>query len=101
MYFTVQAMRFITEHYQTVTLRTIAEQFHYNPSYLSALIKQTTGKNFKQLLTEYRLNRALVELKSEGKTVERVAVDCGYRDLSTFYRAFAKRFGCTPREFIS
>lgn len=90
-------MRYITEHYADISLTSTAAHFGYHSAYLSSLIKKETGKSFKQPLTEYRLNRAIVALQDGDKTVEQIAFDSGYRELSTFYKAFTKRFGCPPR----
>jgi AraC-like DNA-binding protein len=38
-------------------------------------------------------------LINEGETMESVATKCGFTDYSTFYKAFKKEYGISPREF--
>lgn len=90
-------LRFITENYQDVTLQDVARHFGYNPAYLSHKIRQFSGRTYSQLLTDYRLNRAGILIREKRLSVEEVALDCGYRDVSAFYKAFVKKYHCSPR----
>ena len=45
-------LRYIQSHYDTVTLPRLSEIFHYSAPDLSKIIKENTGKNFKQLINE-------------------------------------------------
>lgn len=96
-----QILSYITEHYQDITLTDAAEKFGYNPAYLSRRIREYSGRTFKQLLTDYRLNMSLLMLSEGQKTVDEIAWDCGYQDLSTFYKAFKARYHCAPKEMLT
>ena len=37
----------------------------------------------------------------EYDSVASIAFDCGFRDLSTFYRLFKGRYGCAPNAWRS
>lgn len=61
-----------------------------------------SGTSFSKLLKDFRLNQAL-DLVTEGANqvqkgmrFEEVAFRTGFTDLSTFYRAFKRKFGKTP-----
>ena len=41
-------LQYIQHNYQTLTLASLAEFFHYSEPHLSTLIKQNTGKNFEK-----------------------------------------------------
>lgn len=55
------------------------------------------GESPHRYLTAVRLDRAAELLRSTPRSVLEIALDCGFGDPSRFARAFAKRFGATPR----
>ncbi len=58
-----------------------------------------TGESFSQALAARRLDAAYIALRAaprHDETIADIAFRCGYADLSTFYRRFAKRYGVTP-----
>lgn len=93
-----EILDYLTLHFRTADLSQTAEHFHYHPAYLSARIRKQTGRSFKELITDYRLNQALLLLQDPEVTVEQAAFECGYRELSTFYKAFRRKFGRAPRK---
>ena len=85
---------------EKVTVADLAEQFGYNPTYLTALIKKYTGFTITELLSYYRINVAKGILSSDASTsVRRVALLCGYSDEKYFMRVFRKVAGMTPKEY--
>ncbi|MBQ7336631.1 MAG: AraC family transcriptional regulator [Clostridia bacterium] len=56
------------------------------------------GKSPVRYLTELRLHEAQKQLIAGGKTVEAVALDCGFHDVKYFSRVVKRYFGCTPSE---
>lgn len=62
---------------------------------------QGDGRTFSDVLTARRLalvHARLTAPSSAGRSIADIAFSCGFNDLSTFYRAFRNRFGCTPLE---
>lgn len=59
-----------------------------------AALQATPGR----VLIELRLDRARARLASDSTqaAIARIAFDCGFNDLSYFYRAFRRRYGQTP-----
>jgi AraC-like DNA-binding protein len=60
---------------------------------------QRAGTTFSDELREARLVRADAMLGSTAhlaRSIAAIAFECGFTDLSTFYRAFRARFGMTP-----
>lgn len=75
-----------------------AHKYYMNPSYLSRLFKQVTGKNFSKYLIELRMQKARELLKNEDIKVSEIASYVGYNDLSNFIQTFKKYYGVTPNQ---
>ena len=58
-----------------------------------------TGQRFTAFLNEYRLNAAAEALRTTEDTVLSISEQCGFDNLSYFYRAFKTRYLMTPREY--
>ena len=54
------------------------------------------GTSFSRMVEDVRMERALGLLHGGGHRIQDVAEACGYADLSSFHRAFRRRFGRTP-----
>ena len=56
---------------------------------------------FSDYLRDRRLELAAQQLRERGDemSVEEIALACGFREPSTFYRAFRSRYGMTPGDF--
>jgi AraC-like DNA-binding protein len=79
-------------------VETMAAELAVTPRYIQRVLEET-GTTFSDHLIEQRLGRArrlLTDRKSQHLKVATIAFDCGYSDLSTFNRAFRRRFGETP-----
>lgn len=94
------ALRYITAHPETVTLGELANHLAYNATYISALLKNETGKTFSELVLEKRMERAVFLLKGTTLSIEEIAAMLGYGNQSNFYKAFKKYYGVTPRNLI-
>ena len=84
---------------EDVTLSTLAETAHYNPSYLSRFYKQHTGKNLMGRLNEVRIDHAKRLLADTGMKSGEIAEQCGFCSTKYFNQAFKKATGQTPGEF--
>lgn len=90
----------IHSHYSDeLTLSALAEQFCYSPSYLSELIKNTTGQTFVRFLHDLRIRHACGLLASTDMSVSEIALEVGYGSYKTFARMFRETKGVTPREY--
>lgn len=61
--------------------------------------KQKTGKSFTKYLNETRVDRACSLLLENKLTISQLAFDCGFNNISNFYRQFGKITGKTPAEY--
>lgn len=82
---------------EELSLPVVAGELFLAPGYLSRIFKRETGKNFKEYLTEIRMDQARHLLEGGSLSVGEVARRVGYQDASYFTRVYKKQFGDTPR----
>ena len=90
---------YIRQNCSDVTLNFCAETFHFNPQYLSSLLKKHTGKSFSSLLTEARMERASILLLESSISIQELGSLLGYSDSAYFMKVFKKHFGPTPSSY--
>jgi AraC family L-rhamnose operon regulatory protein RhaS len=61
------------------------------------LFRQATGSSWSDYLTRLRIDYACQLLRAGARSIIATAFECGYEDLSSFYRAFKRRTGFPPR----
>lgn len=91
---------FIENNY-SIKIKTdeLASKLFFNKNYISKLFKQSTGLSIHVFLREIRLKEACRLLKTTQRTITDIASDCGFSDMKTFYSAFKKYKGCTPKQY--
>lgn len=92
-------LNFIQNHYQDVTLESMAAQFHLSEPYISKYIKDKSGKTFGEQVAHIRMKRAKTLLKNGNMTVENIAYAVGYQNVEHFNRTFKKAFQMTPLQY--
>lgn len=82
-----------------LSLHAIAQQFHFNPSYLSSLFKRQTGRGLKEYMIQRRIERAKGLLTDSDLKVQQIASRCGYEDDSYFVQLFKRQTGLSPSQY--
>ena len=91
---------FIRENYkEDIGRNEIGAYFCFTPEYLAKIYKKKTGKNLKDYINEYRIEKAKELLCGEGVRVSDVAAEVGLSNFSYFSTLFKKYTGMTPNEF--
>ena len=89
--------RYIGENaLQHVDVKDVAKQAGLHPNYAMTLFKRTMGMTIKQAVIRHRLDTARSMLIATDSAVSRIAFDCGFGSLSSFYEAFERRFRASP-----
>ena len=89
----------IDDHCASITLEELAKAFHFNPGYLSRIIKTNTGQTFTQVLQTIRMKKAAMLLQSGDTPIQDIAYLVGYHNLTHFYRLFRRSYGISPAEY--
>lgn len=80
-------------------LDSAAETMGMSRRYFSQLFRQHTGKSWLRYLRARRLEHAQWLLANTDRMVITVAFECGFEELSTFYRAFRSATGQSPQSW--
>ena len=91
-------LSYIASNSNNVSLEILADHFGYHPNYISKLIHEKTGKSFKQLLIQEKMERANILLNNTNMSIDSISFMLGYNDTSSFYKAYKNYFNKTPRK---
>ena len=80
-----------------LSLGGLAEQFYLSKTHLNRIFKQSTGSTVWDYILVKRLFLAR-ELIHAGEQPTKVYMQCGFKDYTTFYRAYRQKFGLSPRK---
>ena len=95
-----QAKGYIQKNYnQAISLESLAEELALNQSYVSSLFKEGTGINFKQYLTDVRIDNAKRLLRETNKNLSEIAYEVGYKNAFYFAQTFLTHEGIRPQEY--
>lgn len=90
---------YIYQHYaEKITLEDLAEMEHLSTFYLSHIIKNCTGMNFRELLCFARVEWSEIQLLDSTKKISQVARDVGFSTTAYYEKYFRKWFGHSPQE---
>lgn len=84
-------------------LQMLADMVQSNTNYVSRVINNSYNKNFKTLLNERRIREVCHKLSDTenyvGYTMQVIYEEVGYKNASSFIRAFKKVYNMTPSEY--
>ena len=88
---------YINEHYsEKLTLDEIADEFYITKYHLARIFKEATGHTVNEYIRLKRIRN--VEELSNDATLSEAATKSGYKDYSSFYRAYIKANGTPPKK---
>lgn len=85
------------------SLQQLAEKTESNSRYVSQVINECYGCNFKALLNDRRVKEACRRMSDKehygNLTIDAIATSVGFRSRSNFLNVFKKIIGLSPSEF--
>jgi AraC-like DNA-binding protein len=96
-----EMLSFINENYMdsNLCLYSVAVKFNLAEKYFSRFFKEQTGHNFSSYLEKIRMDSAKGLLGANKLTINEIAHQVGYVNINTFYKAFKRVHGTSPRAF--
>lgn len=94
-------MDYIDSHYKEygLSLEVIATKFELSIPYLSKFIKEQTGETFTQYVVKLRMSEVKKQLRETDKTIEKIIMNVGYKDVANFTRKFKQIEGVPPGQY--
>jgi two-component system response regulator YesN len=91
---------FLNRNYdRDISLNEIAEQFGFNPSYLSSLFKTETDVNITDYLINLRIEHSKTFLTGTDMKINEISQKLGYNNTQYFHKIFKKMIGVTPADY--
>lgn len=99
----VKVREYIQEHYVDcgLSIKQIANSFHFHENYISNLYKEEYGENLSNAIEQLRIDKACQLLSTTDIRIGEVAAAVGYSSDSSFRRAFKKITGVSPVDYRS
>ena len=95
-----KAMIYIHSHLdEALSLETIADYVHVNPTHLSRTFKKECGESITEFINKVRIEKAQELLSFSNTLAYEVAEKVGFNDPSYFSSIFKKYTGLSPKEF--
>lgn len=92
-----RCIAFIDEHFtENIAVSDLAKKYFVSKSFLFTEFNKSFGISIHKYITQRRMIYAK-RLLDEGKKPTDVYSLCGYSDYSTFFKAYTKRFGQSPK----
>lgn len=93
------AFSYINSHYcEKITLEEVAASVYMSPNYFSSYFRKVTGISFSDYVTNLRISHARELLRSKKSSVAEIALECGFNNVSNFYRLYKKYVGAAPTD---
>lgn len=94
-------IQYIYDHYSdNITLETLSKVFYISPKALSKKIGKHLNVDLRVFVNDIRIQKAvkmLDEPENQNKSLDEIALECGFNNMGTFYRSYERNF---DRRFI-
>ncbi len=92
-------LTYIEDHLEgDLSLELLAREFYVSKYHIAHVFKDNLGMSIHQYITKKRLELCREAIRSE-MSITQVYQTFGFGDYSSFYRAFKKEYGISPRDF--
>lgn len=97
----IEALTYIDGHYhEKLTAEMLSDRLHTGRTTLMTSFKRYTGSTLNDYIIHCRLKN-VIRLIGNGVTEQEAAEECGFGDASGLIRTFKRKFGVTPKQYLS
>ncbi len=89
----------VANYYKSLSVKDIAEEFGYNPDYISYMFKKNTNDTLINYINKTRIEISKSLIINQNITIKEVAYSCGFTDDKYFSKTFKKYTGISPMEY--
>lgn len=86
------------EYGQHISLKSIADRFRMNATYLGQIFIKETDMKFSEYLMAYRMYVAREQIINTDEKISVIAANVGYTNMNYFYQHFHNYYNITPSE---
>ena len=95
-----RAVSFMKNNYNvSLSVGEIAAKVFLGPDYFRKLFREVTGSSVSAFLQDIRIDEACRLLRTTDELIKDIGMKIGYGDQKSFYQAFKKLTGKTPKEY--
>jgi len=99
-YALARLLLYLNEHFkENLTRAEVCAAIGYSQSYISHCIEVLPNMSFRRLLNSLRIEHAKQLLSTTDYGMLNIALECGFQNDRSFYRAFCEIEGITPGEY--
>lgn len=92
-----KSFQYIKKHYcEKIKLEDVSRISCMSPNYFSSYFRKVTNMQFQEFLIEMRIQKAREMLRTSDEGILDIAEECGFSNMSNFYRLFRKYTGYSP-----
>ncbi|MBQ9416219.1 MAG: AraC family transcriptional regulator [Clostridia bacterium] len=96
----LRIFHFVDEHFNAdCSIRALSEEVAYHPVYLSRYFKERVGFPFTEYVNRIRVDESCYRLVNTQDSITKIALDCGFESVRSFYRNFKTLIGQTANEY--
>lgn len=86
-------------YFENEKIDNVAERLGMSRRSFTGLFRRVAGKTWLHYVRDLRIQHAKALLRSADRSILWIAYECGFEDLTTFYRAFRSAEGRSPLEW--
>ena len=95
-----QLIRYLQENYrEELTSDIIAARFNYHAYHINRIMRNATGTTVHKYLINYRIAVSKNLLGNTTMSIDQIAAEVGFKNVSYFSNAFKKAVGCCPSTY--
>ncbi len=96
---TIFILKYMQEHYSSISLSELATFFNYSERQIQRIIKEATGMSFSQNIQKLKLTQAVRLMQNSNLSIAAISEELGYAAPENFRHIFKKYYGMTPLEY--